>query len=570
MDGIKIPVGRSGFADIRRNGYYFIDKSGLIRELVRTDGTQVTLITRPRRFGKTLAMSMMAEFFDIRKNSADLFSGLLVSEDKELCGKWMNQYPTLFLSLRRVDGLDFAGAYAQLVTVIAELYKEHLYLIEEEKINAYDRVIFDKLASGDAPLEAVKNSLLKLTRMMQAVYGRPVLLFIDEYDVPLAKASEKGYGLQMLDVMKGLLQVIKDNDSLKFAVVTGCLKIAKESIFTGTNNFVSDTVSATRLDGYFGFTQQEVERLLADAGLAEQSGVMKEWYDGYHFGDSDVYCPWDVMNYVNDLLLNPGAKPSGYWKNSSDNAVIRSFIDYTSETITKKFEILLSGGYILQKIQEDLTYDSLFSSEENLWSVLYLTGYLTRFRGREPERENLRENLLALTIPNTEIKGIFEDTIKTWFEEKTRQWNRQALFSAVWGEDAKRVSSEMTKLLRKTISYHDYREDFYHAFFSGIFAGAGYVVESNREHGEGRSDIVVQDYAGDRVAVFEVKYSESQENLEKDCERALAQIDEKMYAKAFGEDYSQVICYGISFFKKRCQVRIKTGDGTGNNKCFPS
>lgn len=556
MNEIRIPIGRSGFADIRENHYYYIDKSGLIRELLRTDGRQVTLITRPRRFGKTLGMSMLAEFFDIRKESRRLFAGLSVAEEAKLCEGWMNQYPVLFLSFKSVDGLDFGKAYEKLAAVISDLYREHSYLMESDRVDEFSKETFRQIVRQKATQGIIENSLLNLTRMMQAHYGKPVILLMDEYDVPLAKASDNGYYREMLDAMKGIMQAVKDNSSLKFAVITGCLRIAKESIFTGTNNFVPDTISDSRLNEYFGFTQRELDLLLQDAGLTDYSDVIREWYDGYHFGDCDVYCPWDVMNYVERLLLDPKAKPAGYWKNSSDNAIIRSFIDVAGDAITKKFETLLSGGYVIQKVDEELTYDDLLSSEENLWGMLYMTGYLTRIR-EEQLGKSLPEGNFALCIPNREIREIFESTVGKWFQESTQKWDRKALFSAVWNRDAKTVTDEMTKLLRKTISYYDYREDFYHAFFAGIFAGAGYVVESNREHGEGRSDIAVQDYSGDRVAIFEVKYAKSQEGLAKACEEATAQIDRRLYDEEFREDYATVICYGVSFYKKRCLVQLQ-------------
>lgn len=556
MSEIKVPIGRSGFADIRRNGYYYIDKSGLIKELLRTDGRQVTLITRPRRFGKTLGMSMLSEFFDIRKESSGLFAGLVIAGEENLCRSWMNRYPTLFLSFKSVDGLDFAKAFDKLLAVISELYKEHLYLIESDKLDTFSKEMYCQVASQKASQGTVENSLLNLTRMMHKYYGRPVILLMDEYDVPLTKASDNGYYKEMLDAMRGVMQVVKDNDSLKFAVITGCLRIAKESIFTGTNNLVSDTISDTRLNEYFGFTQNEVDSVLADAGLTEYTEVIKEWYDGYHFGEFDIYCPWDVMNHVERLMLDPKVQPAGYWKNSSDNGIIRLFIEYAGENITKKMESLLAGGYVVQKVEEDLTYNDLLSCEENLWSMLYLTGYLTPVR-EEQLKNPLPKGYLGLRIPNREIKEIFETTISKWFMESTHKWDRKALFDSVWNKDAKAVTKEMTKLLRKTISYYDYREDFYHAFFAGIFAGAGYVVESNREHGEGRSDIVVQDYQKDRMAIFEVKYAKTQESLERACEDAVAQIDSRMYGEEFKDDFSEVLCYGISFYKKRCLVRVK-------------
>ena len=322
-----------------------------------------------------------------------------------------------------------------------------------------------------------------MIRLLQIYYQKQVVLLLDEYDVPIAKASDKGYYQEMLDIMKA-------------------------------------------------------------------------WYDGYHFGEADVYCPWDVMNYMRELLQNPNAKPESYWKNTSDNAIIRSFIDYAGSSITKKLEILLEGGYIVQLVDENLTYDYLHSSEENLWSILYLTGYLTKVREQELKAP-LPERYTALIIPNTEIKEIFETTVIKWFDDNAKTWNRKALFHAVWHGDSETITTEMTKLLRKTISYHDYKEDFYHAFLAGIFTGAGYMVESNREHGEGRSDVIVYDPSEGRVAVFEVKYSKKMEDMSKNCEKALQQIDTKMYAKEYEDDYDEVLCFGISFFKKRCIVKKK-------------
>lgn len=562
MPTIQIPVGTSNFTEIIREHYYFIDKSGLIEELLKTQSTKVTLITRPRRFGKSLGMSMLNEFFDIRKDSRDLFAGLTIADNINLCKAWMNQYPTLFLTFKDVGGNTFENAYGLLETVIANAFNAHEYLLQSNRVNANDQSAFLRLSAGNARKKELQTSIALLIRMLYAHYGKPVILLLDEYDVPIAKASgnnglKTDYYDQMMEVLYPLISTaIKDNEYLKFAVITGCLKIAKESIFTGTNNFVSDTITDTQLNEFFGFTQEEVNQLLADTGLCSHALEIKEWYDGYYFGNVNVYCPWDVMNHVKNLTLNPVKKPVSYWKNSSDNTIIRSFIDHTGPAVTKKFETLMAGKWITEKIEDNLTYRDLYSSESNLWSVLYLTGYLTQYHTDTPDM-GLPQGYLALTIPNKEIMEIFESTVKTWFEQSTRHWDRKALFTAVWAGDSDSITSEMTKLLRKTISYHDYKEDFYHAFFAGIFAGAGYIVESNREHGEGRSDIVIQDYARDRVAVFEVKYSKFQEDLIKDCTKALTQMDIRMYAEEFEEEYSNVICYGISFYKKRCMVQIK-------------
>ena len=556
MRELSIPVGVSDFEEIRKNGYYYIDKSGLIKELLDSTGTEVTWITRPRRFGKTLGMSMLENFFDIRKDSQKLFEGLEIAKNQTLCDEWMNQYPTIFVSFRQVDGLDFTGAYDMLTWVISELYKKHLYLLESDRINECDKEIARQLIRGNASLRDTKGSLLLLTRLLQQYYGKPVILLIDEYDVPVAKANNNGYYKEMLDVMKGLMQALKDNQALRFAIITGCLKIAKESIFTGTNNFVSDTIANSRLNEYFGFVQKEVDQLLKDADLMERADCMKEWYDGYHFGDFDVYCPWDVMNYLLELQHNPKAKPISYWKNTSDNAIIRSFIDYAGSNITKKLEILMSGGCIVQRVDENLTYDYLHSSEDNLWSMLYLTGYLTRAR-EDDYKDEIPEGMVAFMIPNAEIKEIFETTVIKWFDDSAKKWNRNALFDAVWNGDSNGITKEMNALLRRTISYHDYREDFYHAFLAGIFAGAGYMVDFNKEHGEGRSDVVVYDSINGRVAIFEAKYTKVLTNLEAECDIALQQIDDRMYAKEYEDDYDQILCYGISFLKKRCMVKKK-------------
>ena len=555
MKELNIPVGISDFKEICKNGYYYVDKTFLIKELLKTTATKVTLITRPRRFGKTMAMSMLATYFDIRENSQDLFDGLEISKETDLCKEWMNQWPVVFLSLKDIDGLNFEDAYERLVVQISNLYKNYTYLLEYDKIDPDDRQIFLDLKAGKAEKAQVFQALRTLMRMLQIYHQKKVILLLDEYDVPIAKASSNGYYNQMLDVMKGIMSTaLKDNTSLQFSVVTGCLRIAKESVFTGTNNFVTDSITDSRYNEFFGFTQAEIDQILEDADAGKHAESVKYWYDGYHFGNVDVYCPWDLMNYLCDLQRNPEAKPDSYWKNTSDNAIIRSFIDYAGSSITKKLETLLAGGYIVEQIDESLTYDYLHSSEENLWSILYLTGYLTTVR-EEDLSTSVPDGLSALAIPNAEIQEIFETTVMKWFSDSAKTWSRQILFDAVWKNDCELLTQEMNKLLRKTISYHDYKEDFYHAFLAGIFAGAGYSVESNKEHGEGRSDIVVSDIVNGRVAVFEVKKSNALADLVSDCEAALAQIDDRMYAKEFEDDYDEVLCYGISFFKKRCLVK---------------
>ena len=546
---INIPVGISDFERIRENKYYYIDKTGLLINMLKEEMDQVILITRPRRFGKTLGMSMLASFLDIRRDSRKMFEGLKVTEKPEICKKWMNQYPTLFLSFKDIDGTNFENAFGLLKFTISLFCDEHAYLEESDRVTQTQKKIFHRLREQTATITDVQSSLLILMNMMKNHYGKPVILLIDEYDVPIAKANSNGYYKEMLEIMKVILSTaLKDNKALKFAVIIGCLKIAKESIFTGTNNFISDTITTTRFNEYFGFTQQEVDKILEDAGIKEKKQLIKEWYDGYHFGECDAYCPWDVMNYLLDLKKNPQALPISYWKNTSDNAIIRSFIEHSGPMISKKLELLMAGETIEQPIEENLMYDYLHSSEENFWSILYLTGYLTQEKN---ERSN---GLMSLKIPNKEIKEIFETTVRSWFDDQARLMDRKRLFDAVWSGDPQALTIEISKFLRMTIGYHDYREDFYHAFLAGIFAGAGYNVESNKEHGEGRSDIVIfNEYEG-KVAIFEAKYSKQAKDLEKDCEKAIKQIHEKMYAKEFEDEYENVYCYGISFYKKRCIV----------------
>ena len=521
MNDLKIPVGISDFAKIQNYGYYYVDKTGLIADLLEKETAEVTLITRPRRFGKTMGMSMLANFFDIRKDSKAMFEGLEISKNAALCSEWMNQWPVLFLTFKDVDGLTFASAKEMLLNRIAAIYNDHSYLLEGTRVQENDRKVFERLAdevSGNPTDAMLKTSIVLLMRLMSTA--------------------------------------LKDNDALRFAVITGCLRIAKESIFTGTNNFVSDTISSSHLNEYFGFTQADVDQILKDADCLEHAADIKNWYDGYHFGDLDVYCPWDVMNYLRDLQRNPKAKPASYWKNTSDNSIIRSFIDYRGAKISQKLETLLSGGYILQKVEEDLTYDYLHSSEENLWSILYLTGYLTRVR-EEDLPAPLPEDASALIIPNAEVREIFETTIQKWFDESAQTWNLTALFDAMWSGNAETLTAEINKLLYKTISYHDYKEDFYHAFLTGILAGSGCAVKSNREHGEGRSDIVIYHPDRPQVILFEAKYAKTLGGLQKSCAEALQQIEDRQYAKEFEDDYDSVLCYGIAFYKKRCLVQIK-------------
>lgn len=408
MKDLKLPVGISDFEKIREGEYYYIDKTSVISKLFDGGIAEVNLITRPRRFGKSLAMSMLANFLDISKDSKKIFDGLEISQAAAFCKKWMNQCPVIFFSFKDTDGLRFESAYGMLRMKLAFAFQDYRFLLSDDAISEQDKSVFERILDRTASEDEVKSSFLLLTRMLEKHYQRPVVVLLDEYDVPIAKASSNGYYSQMLDVMRAMLSTtLKDNSSLHFAVITGCLKIAKESIFTGTNNFVSDTILSPRLSESFGFTKKDVEKMLRDADMEDELPAIKAWYDGYHFGRTDIFCPWDVINYLRDFQYGVTRSPKSYWKNTSDNAIIRSFIDYAGDSITTKLETLMAGGYIVEHIEENLTYNYLHSSEENLWSILYLTGYLTQVKEVDLP-ENLPDDCCALVIPNAEIREIFE------------------------------------------------------------------------------------------------------------------------------------------------------------------
>lgn len=561
MKDISVPIGNSDFREIREEGYYYIDKTGLIEGLLHKQGTKITLITRPRRFGKSLGMSMLAHFFDIREDSRRLFEGLKVSGNKELCEKWQNQYPVLFLSFKDIDGLDFEGAKDMLRSRIFELCMEHSYLEKSEKVSEYARTFFSQMSdivNGKMTDAQLKTSISLIIQMMQKYYGKQVILLIDEYDVPVAKANINGYYEQMIDLIRGILSAaLKDNTALKFAILTGCLKITKESIFTGTNNFTTDTISDRRYNEYFGFTHKEVEKLLQDAEMENKLELVQQWYDGYHFGDMDIYCPWDVLNYVKKVLEQGLEKPENFWEHTSDNAVIEQFLEKTDFDVTEKFETLLSGNYIKETISENLTYNFLASSEENLWSLLYMTGYLTKVKPEDMEKDDkLEEGQTALRIPNAEVTDIFRKSVVEWFHKKVMNSDRRELFSALWNGDAEALTELLSDLLFDTISFHDYAESFYHAFVTGMVVSAGYIVESNYKNGLGRSDIVVKDRRKRRAVVIEAKIAADENTMEKECRNALFQIEEKQYARKLERSgFRKVIRYGISFYKKECLVK---------------
>ena len=550
----RVGVGESDFAALRRSGKYYVDKTAVMYELVEETENKVTLFTRPRRFGKTLMMSMLSNFFSIRKDSREIFEGLGITAYKEFCEKWMNQSPVLFLSYKDVEAETFEGAYRMLKTKLADLCKELDFLLEETAVNSADRDIFRKLMFKTAEEDDVKNSLKTIMRMLYAVYGRKTILLIDEYDVPLARASEKNtvenaYYSAMLDVIKGMMgTALKDNEFLEFSVITGCLRIAKESIFTGTNNFASYSVLDADFSEYFGFSEEEVEKMLLAADRQDKADLIKEWYDGYIFGDSFLYCPWDVMNYMSALKKRENAKPKNYWKNTSHNGILLTFVKRTDFKVRGKFEILMNGGTITQTISDELTYDTLHSSEDNLWSVILMTGYLTKADAGE-EGETVR-----LKIPNREIASIFEDTVVKLFQDTMDENCRKDMMEALWRGDEREASEAISNLLWKTISYNDYHEDYYQAFLAGAFVGLGYEVESNKEKGLGRPDIFLKDDDNRRVIIIETKRSKKEDNLGQDCDRAVNQILSKKYAEGL-YGYTQILCYGIAFFQKEARVK---------------
>jgi hypothetical protein len=551
----KVGVGKSDFASLRKSGNYYVDKTELIYELVNDTDNEVTLFTRPRRFGKTLMMSMMENYFNIRKDSSGLFENLAITKHKTFCKEWMNQYPVLFISFKDVEAEDFNGAYKMLASRLADVCKGLTDIGNSDLVNPADKDIFSRLMYKKAEDDEVKNSVKTIMRMLYTVYGKQVILLIDEYDVPLAKASEKDtaknqYYSKMLDVLKGIMSTaLKDNEFLKFAVVTGCLRIAKESIFTGTNNFASYSVLDERFSRYFGFLEDEVKKMLEVADRKEAAKEIKEWYDGYVFGNSYLYCPWDVINHISALRYNRTTKPKNYWKNTSHNGILLTFVKRTDFDVADKFEKLLNGGMINQTISDELTYDTLHSSEDNLWSVLLMTGYITK---ADPEED---DDTVSLKIPNKEITSIFEDTVVKYFNETVDTDSINELLNSLWDSNEEHATKILSELLWNTISYNDYHEDYYHAFLAGVFVGRGYSVESNKEKGLGRPDIFLKDRRNRRAIIIEAKKSDKESDMDKDCDKAIKQIIDEKYAEGIS-GYEQILCYGVSFYQKQAKIKL--------------
>ena len=560
----RLPVGMDDFKEIRKSEFYYIDKTKLIEQVLE-NWSKVNLFTRPRRFGKTLNMSMLKWFFEIGTDTT-FFDGLYISKNQALCEEYMGKYPVVLLSLKSVEGLTFEEARASLCELIAGEVRRFKFLeksdrLDDDEKNAYHDLIFIQNLKETILGTKLKFSLKKISELLYKHYGQKAIILIDEYDVPLDKAFQHGYYREMVTLIRGLFgEAFKTNDFLQFAVLTGCLRISKESIFTGLNNFKVYAANDLRYDEAFGFTNEEVKRLLADYHLEEHFAEVKEWYDGYHFGNADIYCPWDVINYVDDLVFDPQARPKSYWINSSGNDLVKRFIDKADMTTRDEIEELIAGHAVKKRIRMDLTYDEVDNTIDNVWSVLFTTGYLTR-EGRE------MDGIYRLIIPNKEVREVFVLQIREWFNRvvandraSTEKINRGFLEGNV--EDIQR---ELTHFLGESISVLDTKarneekEIFYHGILIGILkSNVSWAVHSNRESGDGYADILIKPKNPDVGIVIELKYARSFKELDQACERALEQIRDRRYDEALREDgRSEILAYGIAFWKKRCKVRAE-------------
>ncbi len=556
-----LPMGIENFKEIRTAKYYYVDKTGLIQSLLEHFG-KVKLFTRPRRFGKTLNMSMLKYFFETGSDSA-LFDGLEISKERELCDEYMGKFPVISITLKGATGMNFEEAKGLLRFIIGNEALRFQFLLQSDRLTAIERkryealVDMDKTGAFTMSDELLKNSLQILSQLLQKHYGQNVVILIDEYDVPLDKAYQSGYYDSMVELIRVLFgNAFKTNDSLKFAVLTGCLRISKESIFTGLNNFNVYTVKDVQYNEYFGFTDEEVRQMLAYYDFMEKYDSIKEWYDGYHFNNLDIYCPWDVVSYCHALRMQPAMEPQNYWVNTSSNDIVRRFINKADAATKDEIEQLVNGGTIRKRIKQELTYRDLDSSIENLWSILFTTGYLTQC-GQDAD------GMTGLVIPNREIRWIYEEQIQEWFREETRKDVRKLenLGRAFEENDTETIEKEFTSYLRKTISIRDtntkkkMKENFYHGILLGLFAGMdGWKVRSNAESGEGYSDISVEVEDRDIGIIIELKYAEKA-SFDEGCREALRQIDDRNYEEALLDDGMKTIYrYGIACYKKRCKV----------------
>ena len=557
----KLPIGIDGFEKIRTNDFYYADKTMFIAELLHNWG-EVNLFTRPRRFGKTLNMSMLKCFFEIG-GKKELFEGLKIAQEKELCEKYMGQFPVISISLKSVDGPSYEIALAALRSIIGQEAMRFLFLRESEKLSKNERDRYEALIRVDSGLFSIEeelliDSLITLSDLLAKHYDRKVIVLIDEYDVPLDKAFQSGYYDKMIGLIRNMLgNVLKTNDSLYFAVLTGCLRISKESIFTGLNNLKIHTVSDTRYDEYFGFTDEDVDELLDFYGLTAYKDVVRKWYDGYIFGKINVYCPWDVINYCDELLADPTISPKNYWANTSGNSLILRLLQKADQTTKDQIEELINGGTIVKSIRQELTYREIDDSADNIWSVLYATGYLT---GKHVENEDA--DIFALRIPNGEIAKLFTVLVQDWFRETTladsTRINR--FCQAFTSGDTAMIEDMLHDYLWDSISIRDsavrkgMKENFYHGMLLGLLQSQGtWSIQSNAETGEGYSDISIR--TPERVGiVIEIKYAHDG-NLENACAEALRQIEERKYAVGLQRrGMKKILKYGIAFCEKECMV----------------
>ena len=565
MPGLKkIPVGIEDFREIRTRDAYYIDKTRLIEQLIE-NWSKVNLFTRPRRFGKTLNMSMLKTFFEIGTDKA-FFDGLYITQNKVLCEQHLGKYPVIFLSLKDVAGLTFEEAVDMLVQLIGREAKRFSFLQNSPQLSVdeqeqYKSLIAIKNGKHWMDKGLLASSLIVLSQLLCQHYGQKVIVLIDEYDVPLDKAFQSGYYREMVSLIRSLFgQALKTNSFLQFAVLTGCLRVSKESIFTGLNNFKVHSVDDVRYDEEFGFTDDEVRRLLADYGLSDRFPEVKEWYDGYKFGNADIYCPWDVMNYVDDLQDNPKLLPKSYWINSSGNDLLKRFIDKADSTTRDEIEQLIAGSAVGKRVRLDLTYDEIDRSIDNIWSVLFTTGYLT-------QAGVSAEGIYKLVIPNKEIREVFVLKIQEWFKTvvDSNQASTEKINQGFLVGNSEAIQQELTMFLTETISILDtkardeQKENFYHGILLGILKNySGWAGKSNRESGDGFADILVKPQNPDAGIIIEVKYAHSFKDLEYACERALKQAHDRRYDEIFREDgRSQILVYGIAFYKKRCRVIVE-------------
>ena len=558
---LMMPTGIEDFKEIRTDGYYYVDKTALI-EQVLDKRSKVTLFTRPRRFGKTLNMSMLRYFFETGTDSK-LFNGLYISQNAELCEKYMGKYPVIAISLKGVDADSYTKAKAQIIKIINREARRHRLLLKSEKLDSFDKELLTQLLSRNMEEDTITSSLQELTELLEAHFSKKVVVLIDEYDVPLAKAYENGYYNEIVLLIRNLFgNVLKTNDSLAFAVLTGCLRIAKESIFTGLNNFKVYSITNTEFDETFGFTNEEVRKMLVYYGLDSHFEEVKAWYDGYRFGNADVYCPWDVVNYCEDHKENTNAELQNYWMNTSGNEVIQHFVDSMNDPhmLTKsELELLVSGDTVVKQVDEMITYKELYSNIDNMWSTLFMTGYLTQ-RGKEPDGR------YHLAIPNREICDCMVRRVLALFKRSVSQ-NRELLRSfcnAMLASDASTMEHALTEYMGKTISIRDsfaksILENFYHGLLIGILGSQGaWKATSNKESGDGFSDILIEVNEDDlRIGmVLELKYSKTENALDKECDDALQQIEDKNYDQELREKgYTKILKYGIAFYHKKCRVK---------------